>query len=88
MGPKQRASRADRDRITVAGAPGTGRGRVLVLNATYEPINVCTVRRATVLVLKSKAEIVEHGEDPPALRADGAGAPGRDPADHLRSGPA
>ena len=27
-------------------------GRVLVLNATYEPINVCTMRRATVLVLK------------------------------------
>ena len=26
-------------------------------------INVCTVRRATVLVLKSKAEIVEHGDD-------------------------
>ena len=23
-------------------------GRVLVLNATYEPINVCTVRRASV----------------------------------------
>jgi 5-methylcytosine-specific restriction endonuclease McrA len=33
---------------------------VLVLNATYEPINVCTVRRAAVLLLKSKAEIVEH----------------------------
>jgi 5-methylcytosine-specific restriction endonuclease McrA len=33
---------------------------VLVLNATYEPINVCTVRRAVVLLLKSKAEIVEH----------------------------
>ena len=36
-------------------------GRVLVLNATYEPINVCTVRRATVLLLKSKAEVVEVG---------------------------
>jgi 5-methylcytosine-specific restriction endonuclease McrA len=36
---------------------------VLVLNATYEPINVCTVRRATVLVFKSKAEILEHAED-------------------------
>jgi 5-methylcytosine-specific restriction endonuclease McrA len=33
---------------------------VLVLNATYEPINVCTVRRAAVLLLKEKAEIVEH----------------------------
>jgi 5-methylcytosine-specific restriction endonuclease McrA len=35
--------------------------RVLVLNASYEPINVCTVRRAAVLVLKSRAEIVESG---------------------------
>ena len=34
---------------------------MLVLNATYEPINVCTVRRATVLLLKSKAEMVEIG---------------------------
>jgi 5-methylcytosine-specific restriction endonuclease McrA len=49
-------------RSSATGAPGTGRGRVLVLNATYEPINVCTVRRATVLVLKSKAEIVERGD--------------------------
>ena len=37
-------------------------GRVLVLNATYEPINVCTVRRAIVLLLKDKAELIEHGE--------------------------
>jgi 5-methylcytosine-specific restriction endonuclease McrA len=34
---------------------------VLVLNATYEPINVCTVRRATVLLLKEKAEVIEIG---------------------------
>src|ERR1700709_2889235 len=43
---------------------GRGRwsgGRVLVLNATYEPINVCTVRRATVLLLKEKAEVIEIG---------------------------
>ena len=33
---------------------------MLVLNATYEPINVCTVRRAVVLLLKDKAEVVEH----------------------------
>jgi 5-methylcytosine-specific restriction endonuclease McrA len=37
-------------------------GRVLVLNATFEPINVCTVRRATVLVLKSRAEILERSK--------------------------
>jgi 5-methylcytosine-specific restriction endonuclease McrA len=36
-------------------------GRVLVLNATYEPINVCSVRRAVVLLLKDKAEVVERG---------------------------
>ena len=35
---------------------------MLVLNATYEPINVCTVRRAVVLLLKEKAEVIEHGE--------------------------
>lgn len=41
---------------------GREHGRVLVLNATYEPINVCTVRRAVVLLLKDKAEVIEHGE--------------------------
>jgi len=35
--------------------------RVLVLNATYEPINVCTLRRAAVLLLKEKAELLERG---------------------------
>ena len=39
---------------------GRDAGRVLVLNATYEPINVCTVRRAVVLLLKEKAEVLEH----------------------------
>jgi 5-methylcytosine-specific restriction endonuclease McrA len=41
---------------------GRERGRVLVLNATYEPINVCTVRRAVVLLLKDKAEVIEHAD--------------------------
>src|ERR1700724_1217237 len=41
---------------------GRERGRVLVLNATFEPINVCTVRRAVVLLLKDKAEVIEHSE--------------------------
>ena len=36
--------------------------RVLVLNASYEPINVCTVRRAAVLILKERAEILEHAD--------------------------
>ncbi len=33
---------------------------VLVLNASYEPLNVTTVRRATVLVFKGKAEVIEE----------------------------
>ncbi len=41
---------------------GPATGRVLVLNATYEPINVCTVRRAVVLLLKAKAEVIEHAD--------------------------
>jgi 5-methylcytosine-specific restriction endonuclease McrA len=35
--------------------------RVLVLNSSYEPLNVCTVRRAVILVLKEKAELLETG---------------------------
>jgi 5-methylcytosine-specific restriction endonuclease McrA len=34
---------------------------VLVLNASYEPINICAVRRALVLVLKGVAAPEEHG---------------------------
>lgn len=34
--------------------------QVLVLNATYEPINVCSLQRAVVLVLKKKAEVLEE----------------------------
>jgi 5-methylcytosine-specific restriction endonuclease McrA len=34
--------------------------KVLVLNTTYEPLNVCTVRRALVLLLKEKAEVLEQ----------------------------
>jgi 5-methylcytosine-specific restriction endonuclease McrA len=39
-------------------------GHVLVLNASYEPLNVCTVRRAHVLVYKGKAEVIEHLDQP------------------------
>ena len=38
--------------------------QVLVLNASYEPLNVTTVRRAHVLVFKGKAELVEKLEEP------------------------
>jgi 5-methylcytosine-specific restriction endonuclease McrA len=35
-------------------------GHVLVLNASYEPLNITSWRRATVLLLKGKAEGLEH----------------------------
>ncbi len=34
---------------------------VLVLNQNFEPLNICRVRRAVVLVLDGKAEIIENG---------------------------
>ena len=34
--------------------------KVLVLNASYEPLNICNWRRAVVLILKGKAEQIEH----------------------------
>ncbi len=34
-------------------------GDVLVLNATYEPISVVSVKRAVILLLKEKAELIE-----------------------------
>ena len=38
--------------------------QVLVLNASYEPLNVTTVRRAHVLVYKGKAEVIERLDRP------------------------
>src|SRR4051812_50150159 len=38
--------------------------QVLVLNASYEPLNVTTVRRAHVLVFKGKAEVIEELQQP------------------------
>ena len=38
--------------------------QVLVLNASFEPLNVCSLRRAHVLVHKGKAEVVEELDRP------------------------
>lgn len=46
---------------------------VLVLNATYEPLNVVSLRRAIVLLLKDKAEVVESTER--YIRARGLSLP-------------
>jgi len=35
---------------------------VLLLNATYEPLSVVSVRRAIILLLKEKAEVLEAAE--------------------------
>ncbi|BAY28539.1 MULTISPECIES: HNH endonuclease [unclassified Tolypothrix] len=35
-------------------------GKVLVLNASYEPLNITSWRRAAVLLIKGKAERIEH----------------------------
>lgn len=35
---------------------------VLVLNQNYEPLNVCHLRRAVVLIYQGKAEILEHDD--------------------------
>ena len=37
---------------------------VLVLNHTYEPLNVTSTRRAIILVFKGKAEVVKHNAVP------------------------
>ena len=34
---------------------------VLVLNQSYEPLNICRVRRAVVLLYQNKAEMLENG---------------------------
>ncbi len=43
---------------------------VLVLNASYEPLRIVSVRRAMVLLLQEKAELVEAAAE--RLRAQGA----------------
>ncbi len=46
-----------------ASIPGRLTAPVLVLNLNYVPVNVCTVRRAIVLVAKGKAELLEQRND-------------------------
>ena len=42
-----------------AGLPAVLRRSVLVLNQSYEPVQVCSVRRAIVLVFRGRAEVIE-----------------------------
>jgi 5-methylcytosine-specific restriction endonuclease McrA len=54
--------RVGQDRARGApGGPSWGRRRVLLLNATFEPLTALPLRRAVVLVVCGKAEVV-HGD--------------------------
>jgi 5-methylcytosine-specific restriction endonuclease McrA len=44
---------------------------VLVLNSDYEPLNVCNVRRAIVLVYLGKADVLHADEETCALTVEG-----------------
>src|SRR5918999_4672229 len=61
-GPRSRGATQNLGGITGRGTSyrfGVVMKQVLVLNASYEPLNVCSVRRAHVLVFKGKAEVIE-----------------------------
>lgn len=71
-GPASRASTRPQPATSDAGAPESssgappwGRRRVLLLNTTFEPLTALPLRRAVVLVVCGKAEVV-HG-DPAGL---------------------
>lgn len=61
--PRGHNRRKARERT--ATRPAWGRSRVLLLNATFEPLTALPLRRAVVLVVCGKAEVV-HG-DPSGL---------------------
>ena len=44
---------------------------VLVLNQSYEPLHVCSVRRAIVLIFRGRAEVVEGRADCGMLGVEG-----------------
>tara|TARA_Y100001968_G_C19449874_1_gene767818 strand:- start:4866 stop:5411 length:546 start_codon:yes stop_codon:yes gene_type:complete len=48
------------NRVIILIKDSAGMSQVLVLNASYEPLNITTWRRATVLTLKGKAETLEE----------------------------
>lgn len=48
------------------------RRRVLLLNTTYEPLNAIPARRAVVLLLGHRAEVLHRDPDGPCVHSDGA----------------
>ncbi|PWV85247.1 5-methylcytosine-specific restriction endonuclease McrA [Prauserella marina] len=59
-----------RSRDHGSSGPGWGKRRVLLLNATFEPLTALPLRRAIVLVVCGKAEVVH--ENPAGLRLHAA----------------
>ena len=56
----------------VPGVTVWGKRRVLLLNATYEPLTALTARRAVVLLVCDKADTVHHNPDSPVVHSAGA----------------
>lgn len=69
-GSQSQAEQATEGSRTNGRAPLPGRltAPVLVLNLNYVPVNVCTVRRAIVLVAKGKAELLEERTETTRVR--------------------
>jgi 5-methylcytosine-specific restriction endonuclease McrA len=53
--------RAVAKNITIAAMQPSLKELVLVLNTNYEPINVCTIRRAMGLIFADKASMLQNG---------------------------
>ena len=64
----------------------TANSSALVLNATYEPLGVVSVRRATILVLSAKAVCLADGDGILHSERDTPPGPAGGPADPLRPG--
>ncbi|GAA1480362.1 HNH endonuclease [Gordonia sinesedis] len=65
--PRVRTIGPDRDAVSptptqVRPASMWGRRRVLLLNATYEPLTAISIRRAIVLVLRERADVIHADE--------------------------
>src|SRR5262245_54589207 len=53
-------------------APSWVKCRVLLLNATYEPLTALSARRAIVLLICDKADAVHHNPEGPVVHSAGA----------------
>lgn len=52
-----------------------GRRRVLLLNATYEPLTAISIRRAIVLVLRERADVIDADTTGSAVHSAGIAVP-------------